>query len=67
MGPRVISYTGPATPKYIMSPAIVAALILMAKLMICKENPAKIPVWGKKSAKVNHCLYSSIEQLQVAL
>ncbi len=31
-----------------------------------RENPAKIPVW-EKSAKVYHCLYSSIEQLQVAL
>jgi hypothetical protein len=28
-----------------MSPTIIAALILTAKLMICKENPAKIPVW----------------------
>jgi hypothetical protein len=35
--------------------------------MTCRENPAKIPVWGKKSAKVNQCLYSSIEQLKVAL
>jgi hypothetical protein len=50
-----------------MSPAMNAALILTAQLMICKENPAKIPVWEKKSAKGKHCLYSSIEQLQVAL
>jgi hypothetical protein len=38
-----------------------------AKLMTCRENPAKIPVWGKKSARVYHCLYSSTEQLKVAL
>jgi hypothetical protein len=49
-----------------MSPAIAAALILTAKLIICKENPAKIPVW-QKIRQVYHSLYSSIEQLKVAL
>jgi hypothetical protein len=34
-----------------MSPAIIAALILAAKLMICKENPAKISVWEKNPPK----------------
>jgi hypothetical protein len=45
---------------------IVSSLILSTKLMIYRENPAKIPVW-QKSAKVYHCFYSSKEQLQVAL
>ncbi len=36
------------------------------KIMVFRENPAKIPVW-EKSAKVFHSLYSSTEQLQVAL
>jgi hypothetical protein len=49
-----------------MSPAITAALILTAKLIKYKENPTKSQ-FGKKSAKVYHCLYSSIEQLEVAL
>ncbi len=49
------------------TPLIVASLILTALLMICKENPAKCPSLGKKSANVYHCLYSSTEQLQVAL
>jgi hypothetical protein len=31
-----------------------------------EKTPRNVPV-GKKSAKVYHCLYSSIEQLQVAL
>jgi hypothetical protein len=52
--------------KSIMSSAITAALIPTAKLMICRENPAKIPVL-QKSAKVYHFLFSSTEQLQVAL
>ena len=30
-----------------MSPAIAASLILPTKLMIYRENPAKIPVWEK--------------------
>jgi xanthosine utilization system XapX-like protein len=51
----------------IMSPAppIAAALILTALLLI-EKTPRKFQ-FGKKSAKVNHCLSSSIEQLQVAL
>jgi hypothetical protein len=48
------------------TPFIAASLILTAELILCKENPAKIPVW-QKSAKVYHSLYSSTEQLQVAL
>jgi hypothetical protein len=58
--------TGQARLKNIMSPAIAAALILTAKLIICKETREN-PSLGKNSAKVNHCLYSSTEQLQVAL
>ncbi len=34
--------------------------------MMYIENPAKIQ-FGKKSAKVYHSLYSSLEQLQMAL
>jgi hypothetical protein len=49
-----------------MSPAIAAALILTDKLIICKKKPRKSQ-FGKKSAKVYHCLFSSTEQLQVAL
>ncbi len=30
-------------------------------------KPREMSQFGKKSAKVNHCLYSSTEQLQVAL
>jgi hypothetical protein len=37
-----------------------------SKLMMYRENPAKIQ-FGKKSAKVYRCLYSSLEQLQIAL
>ncbi len=58
----------PSHPKKCNVPChhTVAALILTAKLMICKENPAKISVWEKNPPKYN-TLYSSIEQLQVAL
>jgi hypothetical protein len=51
----------------IMSPAppIAAALILTALLLI-EKTPRNVPVL-EKSAKVNHCLFSSTEQLQVAL
>jgi hypothetical protein len=46
MGPSVIiHWTSEA--KKLMSPAIAAALILTAKFIRCKENPAKIPVWEK--------------------
>jgi hypothetical protein len=31
------------------------------------EKPREMSQFGKKSAKVYHCLYRSIEQLQVAL
>ncbi len=56
MGPRVISqWTSEA--KNIMSPAVTAVL----------RKPRENPSLGKKSAKVNHCFYSSTEQLQVAL
>ncbi len=41
-----------------------ASLILPALLM---RKPRENPSLRKKSAKVNHCLYSSTEQLQVAL
>ncbi len=36
------------------------------KLMKCRKTPRKFQ-FGKKSAEVYHCLYSSIEQLQGAL
>jgi hypothetical protein len=36
------------------------------KIMVIRENPAKIPVW-EKNPQVYHSLYSSIEHLQVAL
>ncbi len=51
----------------IMSPAppIAAALILTVLLLI-EKTPRKCQ-FGKKSAKVNHSLYNSTEQLQVAL
>ncbi len=32
-----------------------------------QRKPREISQFGKKSAEVNHCLYSSTEQLQVAL
>ena len=32
-----------------------------------KRKPREMSQFDKKSAKVKHCLYSSIEQLQVAL
>ncbi len=46
-------------------PPIAAALILTALLLI-EKTPRKFQ-FGKKSAKVYHSLYSSTEQLQVAL
>jgi hypothetical protein len=49
------------------TPPIAGSLILTVKLMISKENPAKCPSLAKKSAKVYDSLYSSTEQLQVAL
>jgi hypothetical protein len=46
MGHHVISHwTSEAKNK--TPPAITAALILTAKLMLCKENPAKTPDWQK--------------------
>jgi hypothetical protein len=39
------------TQKNILSPTIIAALILTAKLMICKENPAKYPNFAKNPPK----------------
>jgi hypothetical protein len=56
--PREINIMSPAPP-------IAAALILTALLLI-EKTPRKCQ-FGKKSAKVNHSLYSSTEQLQVAL
>jgi hypothetical protein len=43
--------------------------ILPAKLMIYRiqREPREISQFGKKSAKVYHSLFSSTEQLQVAL
>jgi hypothetical protein len=38
-----------------------------ADLNDVKRKPREMSQFGKKSAKVYHCLYSSIEQLQVAL
>ena len=67
MGPRVISYWTSEAKKYnIMSPAIAAALILTAKVIFVKKTPRNVQ-FGKNSAKVYDCLYSSTEQLQVAL
>jgi hypothetical protein len=43
---------------------IAASLILPALLM---RKPCELSQFGKKSAKVYHSLYSSTEQLQVAL
>ena len=60
-------FTTEAMKYNIPAPPIAASLILTGKLMIYRENPAKYPSFGKKSAKVNHCLYSSTEQLQMAL
>jgi hypothetical protein len=42
-----------------------ASLILPSKNI--QKKPREIFQFGKKSAKVYHCFYSSIEQLQVAL
>jgi hypothetical protein len=44
MGPRVIFHWTSEAKKYNV-PCHHTALILRDKLMICKENPAKIPVW----------------------
>jgi hypothetical protein len=52
-----------------MSPALTAALILPEIYVndtYVEKTPRKFQ-FGKKSAKVYHCLYSSTEQLQVAL
>jgi hypothetical protein len=49
---------------YPFAPPIAASLIVPANN---KEKPREISQFGKKSAKVYHCLYSSTEQLQVAL
>jgi hypothetical protein len=47
---------------------IAAALIPPALYMINTERkPREMSQFGKKSAKVYHCFYSSTEQLQVAL
>jgi hypothetical protein len=55
-------------PKNIMFPAHRSFADPYDKIMVFRENPAKkMAQFGKKSAKVYHCLYSSIEQLQVAL
>jgi hypothetical protein len=48
-------------------PPIAVSLSLTAKLMICIEKTPRKFQFGKKSAKVYHCWYSSTEQLQVAL
>jgi hypothetical protein len=50
------------------TPFIAASLILPPSDEIndTEKTPRNIPVW-KKFAKVNHCFYSSTEQLQVAL
>ena len=51
----------------IMSPAPpIAAALILTELLLLEKTPRKFQ-FGKKSAKVNHCLSSSIEQLQVAL
>ena len=53
----------------ILSPAppIAASLIHMALVMIYVVKTPRKFQFGKKSAKVYHCLYNSTEQLQVAL
>ncbi len=50
MGPRVISHWTSETKKYDV-PCDHSCADLTAKLMICKENPAKIPVWEKNPPK----------------
>jgi len=52
----------PLTP----APPIAASLILTVNNTYIEKTPQKFQ-FGEKSAKVYHCLYSSIEQLQVAL
>ncbi len=49
-------FTTEAMKYNVPAPPIAASLILTGKLMIYRENPAKYPSFGKKSAKVNHCL-----------
>jgi hypothetical protein len=57
-------YTGRCAPP---TQPITTLLILLAKLMIYRENPAKNTNLGKKSAKVYHFSSSSIMQLQMNL
>ncbi len=51
------------------TPLIVASLVLTPYGVIndMQRKPCEMSQFGKKSAKVYHCLYSSIKQLQVAL
>ncbi len=59
-------FTTEAMRYNVPAPPIAASLNLKGKLMIYGET-REISQFGKKSAKVNHCLYSSTEQLQMAL
>jgi hypothetical protein len=54
-------------PKNIMSPVYSSFADLSYKINDLQRNPAKYPALANKSAKVYHSLYSSTEQLQVAL
>jgi hypothetical protein len=55
-----------AHPKNIMSPVHRSFADPSFEINDLQGNPAKIQ-FGKKSAKVDHCLHSSLEQLQMAL
>ncbi len=61
--PRPIAAYCPMCPD--PCPPIAASLILPANNIY--KKPREMSQFGKKSAKVYHCLYSSTEQLQVAL
>jgi hypothetical protein len=39
-------------PKIECPLSVAASLILTAKLMMCRENPAKIPVWKKMGKSI---------------
>jgi hypothetical protein len=53
---------------YIMSPApTIAAADPYGVINDIKRKPREMSQFGKKSAKVYHCLYSLLMQLQVAL
>ncbi len=65
----VISH-GPARLKNIMSPALTAALIppeIYINDTFVEKTPRNVPVWQKIRQSIPLLIYSSTEQLQVAL